>query len=486
MAKPRHLIPVSRHASLCLSFYIKTLVLVALGLSSAPAAMAQAPETTAESAFAEVPFDQWVAEGPRQQVPWEVHASAHLLSIHQRLIASIEVVVPGTELVKRHADGRITLLVKVTDKAGASYRNFCVLELNDMKTDMRKTDMSFSWDAFALPGEYNVDVALYDKAAGEHNLYRGKLHVNPLKNDPLRDAWDGLPNFAFWSTKRDGPDYLFHSDIDGRLHLPLKTKRPVRLELLADLSSSDTFKGSTAAYEQYLAVALPTFKAFSHINVSNGSLHLATLDLPQRRVSFTQDDGKDLDWPRLKAMLVPTNGPGVVSVGNLRERRRQSPVFLREELMRRIDAAPDPGDAQAEKGSQGKEGSHKQEGSHKEDPLRVFVLIGSPMDLYAFPDLPPINLRKEDNCVLYYLQYEFPNQRAISPAEFRIQNGLPGSDSLIGRRPAREDVVGRGLDGAIGNVERMLRPLKIHVLKVSSAADVRRALARVLADVSEM
>src|SRR5260221_5748876 len=144
MAKPRHSGPFFRCASLCLC--LKIVVLVALGFGAARPAMAQAPETKAESAFDEAPFDQWVAEGPRQQVSWEVRMSAHLLSIHQRLIASIEVVVPGTELVKRHADGRITLLVKVTDKAGASYRNFCVLELNDMKTDMRKTDMSFSWE----------------------------------------------------------------------------------------------------------------------------------------------------------------------------------------------------------------------------------------------------------------------------------------------------------------------------------------------------
>jgi len=249
----------------------------------------------------------------------------------------------------------------------------------------------------------------------------------------------------------------------------------VRLEVLADLRSSDTFKGSTAAYEQYLAVALPAFKAFSHISVSNGSLHLATLDLPQRRATFLQDDGKDLDWPRLKATLIPTNGPGVVSVGSLRERHRQSPVFLREELVRRIDAASGPDDQQAPGGAK------------TEESLHVFILIGSPMDLYAFPDLPPIELRKE-NCVLYYLQYEFADQRRPTPAEFLRQNGLSGIDSLIAHRPSKGDgpQVGRGLNGAVGNVERMLKPLKIHVFKVISAEDVRRALAKVMTEVSEM
>src|SRR6266567_1807688 len=317
MAYPRYL------TSRC-----STLVLAFLGLSTAHMALAQTPEPSVESVFAGTPFNKWLGEGPYQSMPWEVRASAHLLSIHQRLIADIAVQVPGTELVKRRADDHITLLVQVTDKGGATYRTYGVLELSNMKPEMNKSDVVFSWDAFALPGDYSVDVALYDKASGEHNFLHGKLRVDSLKNDPLKndtvqDVWQGLPSFEFWSPTREGLDFLFHSDIEGRLHLPLKTKRPVRLEVLADVSPSDVFKGSTAEYERYLAVALPTFKALSQINVSNGSLHLATLDLIQHKVRFTQDDGKDLDWLRLKPTLAATSGPGVVSVGGLKERERQ-------------------------------------------------------------------------------------------------------------------------------------------------------------------
>jgi hypothetical protein len=469
MANPRYL--TSRYLtqrSCRPTFCLKLLMLVLLGLNAGPATLAQTPEPTIESVFAEALFDKWLAEGPHQQVPWEVRTSAHFLSIHQRLIANIEVQVSGTELVKRHTDDHITLLVQVTDKAGATNRNFGVLELSNMKPEMNKSDVVFSWEAFALPGDYIVDVALYDKVTGEHNLFRGKLRVDPLKNDPLPDAWQGLPSFEFWSTKREGLDFLFHSDVEGRLHLPLKTKRPVRLELLADVSPSDIFKGSIAAYEQYLAVALPTFKAFSQISVSNGSIHLATLDLLQRRVSFKQDDGKDMDWPRLKATLAPTNGPGVVSVSDLKE-HRQSPVFLREELVRRISAPSEP------------------EAPQTKETLHVFVLIGSPMDLYSFPDLPPIELGKESNYIFYYLQYQFLDQRRLTAADFFSQRGFPGSNSGTRHRPKSEaSQVGRGLNGAIGNVQKMLKPLKVHAFKVHTADDVRHALAKVLAEIAEM
>src|SRR5258708_19227346 len=479
MAIPHYLTSLSY----CPPFCLKILVLALLGFNATHMARAQAPEPTIESVFAEATFGKWLAEGPQQQLPWEVRASAHFLSRPQRTLASIEVQVPGTELVKRHADDHLALLVEGNDQAGASYRNFGVLELNNMKPEMNKSDIVFSWEAFALPGEYSVDVALYDKVTGEHNFFRGKLHVDPLKNDPLKndplkndplkddplpDAWQGLPSFEFWSATRDGLDFIFHSDVEGRLHLPLKTKRPVRLELLADLSPSDVFKGSITAYQQYLALALPTFKAFSQISVSNGSIHMATLDLLQRRVSFKQDDGKDIDWPRLKPTLAPTNGPSVVSVSGLTE-HRPSPVFLREELVRRISAPSDPKTPPAE------------------ETLHVFVLIGSPMDLYSFPDLPPIELGKESNYVLYYLQYEFPERRRLMGAGFLDQRGLPGNDSMTRHRLKNEaSLPGRGLNGAIGNVQKMLKPLKIHAFKVHSADDVRHALAKMLAEIADM
>ena len=78
----------------------------------------------------------------------------------------------------------------------------------------------------------------------------------------------------------------------------------------------------------------------------------------------------------------------------------------------------------------------------------MFILIGSPMDLYAFPKLPEIETREEQDCVLYYLQLEFLQRQ--------------------------------GITGGAGNVEKMLKPLKIRSFEVRSADDVRRALAKIL------
>jgi hypothetical protein len=408
--------------------------LLALLLFSSGFALAQhAQEPTIDSVFADAPFDKWAAQGPRETVPWKVHMSADRLSFHQRLIATIQVEVPGPELLKRRHDEHITLLIEVRNGQGVSSRNYGLLELDNLKPEMKRSDVEFSWQAFAVPGQYEVSVALWDKKSGEHNFLRRLFHVDAYRNDPLPEMWRGLDAFEFWGTKRDGPDYMFHSDVEGRPNLTLATRRPIHMEVLLDLTpSAEIFRGNYGFYNHYLGAALPTFKLFNQINLSNGSRSTAAVDLVQRHVVFEQNDGKDLNWTILRKALSPDNGPGVVSVKDL-QNKQQSPVYLREEIVRRLKAAPDQGAKPEEK------------------PLHVFVLIGSPMDLYTFPKLPEIETGNENDCVIYYLQFEF-NQR-------------------------------QGITGGVGNVEKMLRPLKIRSFEVRSADDARRALAKVMEEV---
>jgi hypothetical protein len=395
-----------------------------------------AEEPTTDSVFAEAPFDKWAAQGNHQEVPWQVQTSADRLSFHQRLIATIQVQVPGPELLKRSRDEHITLLVEVRNGQGVSSRNFGVLDLADLKPEMKRSDVEFSWQAFAVPGQYELSVALWDKKSGEHNFLRRLFHVDAYRNDPLPEMWRGLDAFEFWSTKRDGPDYMFHADIEGRPNLALATRRPIEMEVLLDMTpSAEVFRGSYGYYNHYLGAALPTFKVLNQINIKNGSRRAAALDLMQRRIVFEQNDGKDLDWAVLRKTLLPDSGPGTVSVKDLKN-KQQSPVYLREEIVRRLKA----GSNQAAQPS--------------EKPLHVFVLLGSPMDFYAFPKLPEIETGEEQDCVIYYLQFEFLRRE--------------------------------GITGAIGSVEKLLKPLKIRSFEVRSADDVRRVVAKILEELSKM
>ena len=410
-------------------------VLVLLMLRGVAAPQA-AQEPTVESVFAEAPFDQWAAQGNHKEMPWQVQTSADRLSFHQRLIATILVQVPGPELVKRSHDEHLTLLVEVRNGQGVSARNYGLLELNDMKPEMKRSDVEFSWQAFAVPGQYELSVALWDKKTGEHNFLHRLFHVDAYRNDTLPEMWRGLPAFEFWSTKRDGPEYMFHTDIDGRPNLALATRRPIQMEVLFDMTpSSEIFRGSYGYYNHYLSMALPTFKLLNLLDVKNGSRISAALDLVQRNVVFEQDDGKDLDWTALRKTLSPDSGPGRVSVKDL-QNRQQSPVYLREEVVRRLKARSAPANKPGEK------------------PLHVFVLLGSPMDFYTFPRLPEIETGEEHDCVIYYLQFEFRQHQ--------------------------------GFIAGTGNVEKMLKPLRVKSFQVESADDVRKALAKMLEELSRL
>ncbi len=306
----------------------------AIAISAGFAVGQQAEEPTTDSIFAEAPFDKWAAQGNHQEVPWHVQTFSDRLSFHQRLIATIQVQVPGPEMLKRSGDDHITLLVEVRNGQGVSSRNYGLLELSNLKPAMKRSDVEFSWQAFAVPGQYELSVALWDKKSGEHNFMRRLFHVDAYKNDPLPEMWRGLDAFEFWGTKRDGPEYMFHTDIDGRPNLTLATRRPIEMEVLFDMTpSAEIFAGSYGHYNHYLGAALPTFKVLNQINLKDGSRRAAALDLIQRHVVFEQDDGKDLDWTVLRKTLSPDNGPGTVSVKDL-QNKQQSPVYLREEIVK--------------------------------------------------------------------------------------------------------------------------------------------------------
>jgi hypothetical protein len=391
-------------------------------------------DVSVEKVFAAVPIDEWIKKGPQAPILWKVRVQSYGLSLHQRLLAHIDIELPGKELIKRPQGDRFVALVQVSDAGGHLFRDYSFVALQEIPAQLKKLKVFLNSNFFVLPGDYKVTVALFDDRTGEHNLMEAPLHVEPMKDDPLPGSWNGLPTVEFLGPPGEGPDMLFRPEVEGKLSLPLATKRPIRVDVLADVTASDLFRGSTRFYNRYLSVALPLLKALSQINLEQGSLSVAMLDLRRRRVTFEQDDVKTLDWPRARAVLAPENGPSTIDIKAL-EQHRESPAFLQDELLRRLNG--------------GAVGA-RPEG----EPFHVFVVIGSPMDFYSFRNLPHLPAGSEEKCVVYYLQFALLNTQYA--------------------------------DGAVGNVRNMLKPLTVHAIKVRSAESIRHALARILEEVGSM
>ena len=404
-----------------------------------PAQVSSGQQPSVEDVFRDAHFDRWAHEAPRQDVHWTVRALSRGLSVHQRIVAHLEVAIPGKELAKRAKDGRLVTLVQVEDESGLQSRDFGLIDLKEVTQDMRKQDCVVIWEAFALPGQYTITFALYDGASGERNLARASLLVPAMKDESLREIWQGLPDWEFWAPLTEPPDSVYRPDIESRLHLKLATRSPVQIVVLADLTPSDDFSGSSQLYADFLSLALPLVKDLSQIQVANGSLSVVAVDLRKRKVTFEQDHVQTLDWARFKAALKFDDTLGTVSVKALQQ--KAAPDFLREELLRRLPAIPNENTT-----SLGPRVS-----SSSSRPFRVFILVGGPMSSYAFPRFPPIPAAQAENCVVYYLPYDAP-----------------------------------WTTGASGEVKKMLAPLAVRTFKVRSAESVRQALRTILEESGKM
>jgi len=452
-----HLRPIAfLLALLCVFACINTTARAQAGAQQTDIASPAIDPGMSQKLFAEIPFEEWEKQGPARQIPWKVTASGSGLSFQQRLASKIAIELPGSELIRRRQDGNLILLVQVTDAAGRAYRNFGILELQSLKPELAKSDVIFSWGAYALPGDYKVSVALYDKKSGEHDFAQNILHVERLKNDPLPEAWKDEPSFEYWDPLTDSIDAMFRPDVEGRLHIPVSSAKPLHVEVLADLTPSDYFHGSYDFYHVYLRGALPLFKAFTQLSVANGSLQAAALDLVQKRVTFAQDDlsDKQVDWKRLKSTLESANGPGVVDVRNV-QHGGQNPVFLRDEIVRRMGKAA---------GSPGPE---------------VFIIVGSPMDSYSFQDLPPLYMAEGRDVRVFYVQY-------VPTSMQSIYVGAEAPFIMGHRNTARRTVVRRPIyTSSPANVQKMLKPLKVNAFQVSTPEEARKVLARILNQIKE-
>jgi hypothetical protein len=411
---------------------------------------------SAEKFFSETPFQEWQKAGQARQIPWKVSITGAGLGFHQRLVSKIAVELPGSELIRRRQDGQLILLVQVTDASGRAYRNFGILGLESLKPELVKNDVVFSWGAYALPGDYKVALALYDKKSGEHDFAENSFRVERLKNDPLPEAWQDEPSWEYWDPLTDSIDTMFRPDVEGRLHLPVHSAKPMHVEVLADVTPSDYFHGSYDFYHLYLRGALPLFKAFTQLSVTNGSLQAATLDLVQRRVPFAQDElnNKEFDWKKLKSTLESANGPGVVDVRSV-QHGGQNPVFLRDEIVRRMGKALE---------SPGPE---------------VFIIVGSPMDSYSFQDLPPLYMAEGHDVRVFYVQYIPPSLQTVDLSP------LAGMPAVVGPRQRRHGPIVRRpvYVSSPANVQKMLKPLKVKAFQVSTPEDGRKVLARILEEI---
>jgi len=408
---------------------------------------AQAQSSRVDAAFAAVPFQQWVAEGAKTELPWRPRISSPNLTLHQRIAVRVEVDLDGNELVKRCCDGQAVALVEIRDEQDRTYRNYGGKDLKDAKPGLSEYTVGISWQIFLLPGEYKATIAFYYSGRNAHSLTTQRVHVGSLKHEPLPGSWRDLPAVEFCDPQPEGLDAFLLPNIEGRLRLPAKASRQIQLEILENVTPYPSERPRPKLYTDRIGIFLTVLKTLAQLEIENGTVGVSLLDLTRRSVIFDQQDikGGQVSWTNLKDAMA-ANSVTAVDVHDLAQ-EEQFGEFFRSEMERRLDEA----------GSDGAK--------------RVFIVISGPM---ALGSRTPIEIAPSgrDNFAVFYLRCDFLQTSAI----------VRQTQVFAGPVKPSEQKMERSEDG----IGKALRKLKPRVLAVDSAQRVREALATILSDISRM
>jgi hypothetical protein len=424
----------------------------ALGLLLASATVVITPAATGnlDPTFAKLPFNQWLSQGKLSQIHWSVDILPPELSTHQRLILRVAIRLDGRELERRRGAGDFMALLQFEDSDGRIWQNHTALTLADLQPAMQSRDVTFVQYAFVLPGDYSLSVAICDTATLEHSITLRKVHVAPLKTEPLPDSWTSLPRVEFIPGVTDPPDVWYLPEIRNRLRLPVATRRPVHIQILVNTTPSQRASGSLTALRSNMSVLIPALKVLSQIDLANGSIDAALLDLTHRRVTFEQKNVERLNWDGMRKFFVDTK-PGVIDVRALEGQWRMRRFFW-DEISRRIGIREKPGN---------------------EGARNVVIVLSGPAFFDDQEPVEPLALPDDPDRRVFYIRYRTIPVRSQHP---RIRTGAHGPSVAL---PAVFPM-------PVDDLEHTVEPLNARLFDATSSEQFRRILAAVIDQLSRM
>ena len=394
-----------------------------------------AQDISTREAPPEIPFHEWIAETKHVELPWSITIAPARLSILQRLVVEFRVKVPSKALDLLGPTFQLFLDVRLKPAGGTWLTTHDISGTRLHERMPKENYLVFTLQALIQPGEYTVGFILFDRVSGLRSVGLRKLTVRPVSGDPLPEISRDLPVVEFFQRGVDD-DREALPELHSRLWIPLSTRRPVHIELLVNFAPPEPgppMPGSPARYDRNLrtlhqrnlARMLGIIKVLSQMDLANGSLHITAFDLHRRNVLFEQETRGELDWPRLRNALAKVN-PLSIPVKAL-EGRKQNAAFLRELLQHRLPP-PDAAPAHAGNGSNGGSDGH----APAAEPLRVFILVSSPVIFERGADLSPVLPPRGADFRVYHLQYQVSAAnlwddiprvlRELAPRRFALQN----------------------------------------------------------------
>jgi hypothetical protein len=239
--------------------------------------------------------------------------------------------------------------------------------------------------------------------------------------------------------------------VAGRLRLPLKSRSPVDIDVIVNLTPSESASQASEMRSLNLSVLVPALKALSEVNGPGVRLNTELLDLSRQHVVFRQNDVHVLDWAAMRSALAPSQA-ATIDLQSL-ERHRQSAAFFVGEVARIIAATRD-------------------------QPRHVLIVLSGPLTFGTRVDLDPIAIDPPPDCRVFYIRYH-SFQTAPHPGPSVTGTPRRWTSRRWGDFPGAEP---QRLQ--FDQLESTLKPLAPRLFHVDSPEGFRKALASLLADIA--
>lgn len=379
-------------------------------------------------------MDALLAGPDRADLRWSVTLGRPTLGAFQRIMTRISIRVDAKEIQQRHSEGVLVFVAEFQDAAKKTYRTHMQVGLSQNVDASPYVGRGLQ--AFLLPGDYRLALAVFDPRSNQSSVTHRMLHVPLPKSDPLPNAWRSLPAVEFVGMQ-DMPDRWFLPENRNRLDLHVNNPHPPSIAILANIAPSEASRRQRRTFDRNLSAIVPALKILSQIT-GTGTREIKIVDVMRRQVVFQQLAPAELDWAKLRPVL-QENSPNKIPVAALKDRDQDLKFF-------------------------GSEASRLAAGAGER---RVLIVMSAPVAFAARQDAHPVGAAP--NATVFYLRFQTAAlwPFTLEPTRATTPQGVP--DPLI--QPSSLPV--DELAGA-------LKPLRPVLIDIFSPGKFREALAAIL------
>jgi hypothetical protein len=370
-----------------------------------------------------IPISDWLNSGDQSEIPWTFNVRDPYLRIDQRLEVPYVARISGKELNRSGKNHELFLVSRVSSPDGEWLNEANVVRHTVEDQLPNNVQAEFRMRVVVQPGEYLLWSVLYDRKTGKHNVAKRRIKVSELRGDPLPDLYRRMPLVEFPSFSDS--DLQAGSYVSSQLYLPVRNKRPLKVDLISMLSPPEQWTGRARLMRAHNDDTLGALAALSQMDLAEGSLSIAGLDLMRRQVMFEQRDFQHVEWTSLMEAMKKAQSPDISA--EALQGSKNNGAFFREFLNQRLS-----------------------EDSTVADGMRVVIVVTSPQLFESGSDLRPLQLEGDCNCRVYYLR-------------FRLN-----------------------VNDIFDQLEKLMKPLRPRIFNLITARDLRKAIAEIVQDLGKL